>query len=123
MNIVLWVIQVLLAVAFLVHGRVMLSPPATLQPGMAYVRDIAPGPRRIIGILEILAAIGLVLPWLTGILPWLTPLAAAGLVVLMAGSAIYHILRREYGNIVLNLVLLALAAFVAYGRFAAISIA
>jgi hypothetical protein len=116
-NIALWIIQILLAFAFVVHGRVMLSPPETLQPGMAYVRDIAPGTRRVIGVLEILAAIGLILPWLTGILPWLTPLAAAGLVVLMAGSAIYHILRREYGNIVLNLVLLALAAFVAYGRF------
>jgi hypothetical protein len=94
-NIALWIIQILLALAFVVHGRVMLSPPETLQPGMAYVRDIAPGTRRVIGVLEILAAVGLILPALTGILPWLTPLAASGLVILMAGAAVYHLPARS----------------------------
>ncbi len=61
--------------------------------------------------------IGLILPWLTGILPWLTPLAAVGLVLVMIGGVVFHILRKEYPNIVFNLVLLALAAIVAYERF------
>jgi len=118
MNTVLWIIQILLALMFLFHGRMMLSPPASAQQGMmAYIMAIPEGFRRFIGVMEILAGIGLILPALTGVLPWLTPLAAVGLVILMIGAAIFHIPRKEYPNIVFNLILLALAAFVAYGRF------
>lgn len=59
----------------------------------------------------------MILPDATGILPWLTPLAAALLALMMLLAAGFHLVRREYPNIVLNLILLALAAFVAYGRF------
>ncbi len=59
----------------------------------------------------------MILPTLTGILPWLTPLAASGLALIMLLAAGFHLVRREYPNIVFNLVLFALAAFVAYGRF------
>lgn len=69
------------------------------------------------GAAEVLAAIGLTVPGLIKILPWLTPLAATGLVIVMIGAVIFHLPRREYPNIVLNLVLLVLAAAVAYGRF------
>lgn len=117
MNIVLWIIQVLLALMFLFHGRLMLFPPTSLQAGMAYIMAIPTGFRRFIGVAEILAGIGLILPALTGILPWLTPLAAVGLVITMAGAVIFHIPRQEYPNIGFNLILLAMAAFVAYGRF------
>lgn len=120
MEIALWIVQILLTLNFLLHGRMMLSPPASAQRGMAYVMAIPTGFRRFIGVAEILAAIGLILPALTGVLPWLTPLAAVGLIIVMVGAAIFHILRREYPNIVFNLVLLALAAFVAYGRFVAV---
>jgi hypothetical protein len=64
-------------------------------------------------------AIGLILPLLTGILPWLTPVAAAGLVLTMLGAMATHIRRHENQMLVVNLVLLSLAAFVAYGRLAA----
>jgi hypothetical protein len=84
---------------------------------MAYITAIPTGFRRLIGVAEILAGIGLALPTLTGILAWLTPLAAMGLIIVMVGAVIFHIPRKEYPNIVFNLVLLALAAFVAYGRF------
>ena len=117
MNIVLWIIQILLVLVFLSHGRLMLLPPASLQSGMAYIMAIPTGFRRFIGIAEILASIGLVLPALTGILPWLTPLAAAGLVIPMVSAVIFHILRKEYPNIAFNLILLALAVFVTFGRF------
>ena len=71
---------------------------------------------RAIGTWEVLGALGVVLPALTGILPWLTPLAAAGLSVNMGGAMATHLRRKEYPMIVANLVLLALAAFVVYVR-------
>ncbi len=137
MNIVLWIVQILLALMFLLHGRMMLAAsaaqpaatqPATAQAGtsqtatpqanmMAYIQDIPPGFRRFIGVAEVLAAAGLILPGLTGILPWLTPLAAAGLVIVMIGAVIFHIPRHENPNLIFNLILLVLSAFVAYMRW------
>ncbi len=72
------------------------------------------------GTFEILCAIGIVLPALTGILPWLSPLAAVGLGLTMIGAAITHARRNEYHMIITNMVLLLLAAFVVYGRFVAV---
>jgi uncharacterized membrane protein YphA (DoxX/SURF4 family) len=117
MNIVLWVLQALLGVMFIFHGRMMLNPPAQAQARMAYVRDLSPNMRRFIGVVEILGGIGIILPALVNVLPILTPLAAVGLAIVMVLAAVYHLPRREYPNIVFNLVLAALAAFVAYGRF------
>ncbi len=118
MGIALWVAQVLLAVAFLGAGATKLSQPKEkLAKNMAWVEDFSQPVVRLIGAVEVLGAIGVVLPALTGILPWLTPLAALGLVLLMVGAALTHLRRTEYGNIAMNVVLLVLAAFVAYGRF------
>ena len=117
MNVVLWIGQVLLAVMFLIHGRMMLQPPTQVQPGMSYIHDLPSGLRRFIGVMEILGSIGLVVPALVNVLPVLTPIAAAGLVIVMVLAAAYHVPRREKPNIVLNLVLAAFALFVAYGRF------
>jgi uncharacterized membrane protein YphA (DoxX/SURF4 family) len=117
-GIALWVAQVLLAVAFLGAGATKLSQPKEkLAKNMAWVEDFSQPAVRLIGAVEVLGAIGIVLPALTGILPWLTPLAALGLVLLMIGAALTHLRRKEYGNIAMNAVLLVLAAFVAYGRF------
>jgi uncharacterized membrane protein YphA (DoxX/SURF4 family) len=117
MNIVLWILQVLLALIFISHAATMLRAATQTNAQMAYVREMPAGVRRFAGIAEGLAGIGLVLPALTGTLPWLTPLAAAGLVIQMVGAMVYHLPRRENPNIVFNAVLLVLAAFVAYGRF------
>ena len=117
MNTILWISQILLALMFLLHGRLMLSPPASPARGMAYILALPPGFRRFIGVAEILAAVGLTLPGLTNILSWITPWAAAGVVIVMISAVIFHIPRREYPNGILNLVFLALAIFVAYGRF------
>ena len=124
MNILLWILQALLAFVFISHGRMMLSlPPQARQGGqMAYIDAIPSGLRNFTAVVESLAGVGLILPWLTGILPWLTPLAAAGLVLIMVGAVIIHIPRKEYPNIVFNLVLLGLAAFVAYERFVMIQL-
>jgi uncharacterized membrane protein YphA (DoxX/SURF4 family) len=118
MGIALWVAQVLLAAAFLVSGATKLSQPKEkLVKNMAWVEDFSQPALRLIGALEILGAIGVVAPALTGILPWLTPLAALGLVLTMIGAALTHLRRTEYGGIAVNAVLLVLAAFVTYGRF------
>jgi len=118
MSIALWVVQVLVAVAFLGAGATKLSQPKEkLLENMAWVEDFSQPTVRIIGALEILGAIGVVVPALTGILPWLTPLAALGLVLLMLGAALTHLRRTEYGYIIMNAVLLVLAAFVVWGRF------
>jgi uncharacterized membrane protein YphA (DoxX/SURF4 family) len=117
-GIALWVAQVLLAVAFLGAGATKLSQPKEkLAKNMAWVEDFSQPAVRLIGAVEVLGAIGVVVPALTGILPWLTPLAALGLVLTMIGAALTHLRRTEYGNIAMNAVLLVLAAFVVYGRF------
>jgi uncharacterized membrane protein YphA (DoxX/SURF4 family) len=118
MGIALWVVQGLLAAAFLVSGATKLSQPKEkLAKNMAWVEDFSPQTVRLIGALEVLGAIGVVVPAMTSVLPWLTPLAALGLVLTMIGAALTHLRRTEYGNIAMNAVLLILAAFVAYGRF------
>ena len=118
MGVALWVIQGLLAVAFLGAGAMKLSQPKEkLAQNMGWVEDFSQPAVRLIGAVEVLGAIGLVLPALPGILPWLTPLAALGLALTMVGAALTHLRRKEYGTIAVNAVLLVLAAFVAYGRF------
>jgi putative oxidoreductase len=117
MNIILWILQALLALAFLGHAYGMLFPVASQTRQMPYIMAIPTPFRRTLGITEALGAVGLILPPLTHIWPWLIPWAATGLVIQMAAAAVFHIRRREYVNIGLNLFLLVLAAFVAYGRF------
>lgn len=79
--------------------------------------DLPPVLHWFSGTAEILAAFGLILPAVTRIRPGLTPLAGAGLVLVMFGAAIFHLTRGEFINIATNLVLAALAGFVAYGRW------
>jgi uncharacterized membrane protein YphA (DoxX/SURF4 family) len=120
MNIALWIVQALLALAFGMAGLMKITQPKDkLAAQMGWVEDFAPNAVKGIGVLELLGAIGLILPLLTGILPWLTPLAAVGLVLTMIGAIVTHLRRGESQMAVVNLVLLALAAFVAYGRFVA----
>ena len=116
MDIALWIAQVLLAFDFVVHGWVMWFPSKTLPMGLPYIQEIPTGFRRFIGTAEILAGIGLILPGLTGILPWLTPLAAIGIIILMLSAIIYNIRRKDYNQMKRNLMQLALAVFVAFGR-------
>lgn len=118
MNIALWVLQVVLALAFLVAGMLKLTQPKEkLRERLAYVEDFAEPTIKLIGALEILAAIGLILPPLTGIAPWLAPTAAAGLVVIMVGAVVVHARRKEIDQVALPAVLGLAAAVVAWGRF------
>lgn len=118
LNFALWIAQIVLALSFLFHGWAMLSPRESMRERMGYVFAISPGFRSFIGASEILAAAGLILTGLTGVLPLMTPLAAGGLVVVMISAIVFHVRRNELPNIVLNLILMLLALFVAYGRWA-----
>ena len=121
MNVAVWIVQVLLALAFALTGLMKITQPCEkLLANMKWVEDFAPITIKGIGTLEVLAAIGLILPFLTGILPILTPLAAVGLSLVMLGAIITHARRGESPMVIGNVILLALAAFVAYGRFVAV---
>jgi DoxX-like family len=118
-NLLLWIGQILLALGILAssYGHTLGFDQAKDRPGLGWLADVGRDRMRIIGVLEILGAIGVVLPAATGILPWLTPLAALGLAALMALAAIYHLRRPGEGrNIVLNVILGAIALAIAYGR-------
>ncbi len=119
MNIVLWVIAGLLAAAFLGAGLMKLTRPREklAASGMAWTEDFSPGVIKTIGALELLAAVGLILPAALNIAPVLVPLAATGLAVVMIGAMVTHARRREFPMIAGNLVLLVLAALVMWGRF------
>ncbi|MEU8247851.1 DoxX family protein [Nonomuraea sp. NPDC048916] len=119
MNVALWIVAGLLALAFLGAGlmKIAQSKEKLAASGMAWTGDFSAGAIKTIGALELLAAIGLILPAALGIVPVLTPLAAVGLVAIMVGAAVTHARRKESQAIVVNLVLLALAAVVAWGRF------
>ncbi len=119
MNVVLWIVAGLLAVAFLAAGLMKLAQPKKklADSGMGWTEDFSDGAVKGIGALEVLGAVGLILPAALDIVPVLVPIAATGLALLMLGAAVTHARRKESPNIVVNIVLLALAAFVAWGRF------
>ena len=120
MNIALWIVAGLLALAFTGAAAMKLSQSKEklAAAGMAWTEDYSAGAVKMIGAVELLAAIGLILPAITGIAPILIPLAASGLVIVMVGAIITHARRSEFQAIGINAVLLVLAAFVAAGRFA-----
>lgn len=118
MNIVLWIVQILLAVAFGMFGFSKVAQPIDGLAGMMpWVTAVPALLVRFIGVAELAGALGLVLPRLTKIQPKLTAWAAVGLVTVMVLASIFHITRGEFGNIGFNVVLAALAAFVAWGRW------
>ncbi|WP_328994125.1 DoxX family protein [Kribbella sp. NBC_01245] len=121
MNLALWIVTGLLAVAYLVGGggKVILPKAkiAAAGPSAAWVEDFSAAGVKTIGALEVLAAVGLILPALLDTAPILVPLAASGLVVVMVGAVITRIRRHEPKYLLADVVYLVLAAFVAWGRF------
>ncbi len=125
-NVVAWVLQALLAVVFLFHGIVYaISPEPMVRPmrqGGGWPPAIPSWFRVFIGVAELLAAVGLVLPGLLHVLTFLTPLAAAGLVVVTAGAAVYHLRRREMFMVPVVVALLVLSAVVVFLRWQVVSL-
>ena len=120
MNITLWVLQVVLAVAFFAHGMLFLTPPASVveQMNAALPRWF----QLFLGVAEILAAVGLTLPGLTRIQPWLVSWAAAGIMIVMVSATIFHVMRGEFSSAAITLLLLAMATVVAYMRHSVLPI-
>ncbi len=118
MTILLWALQILLAAMFAMAGVMKATQPKEkLAERLPWVEDFSANTVRLIGVAEMAAALGLVLPAASGILPILTPLAATGLVIVMALAMNTHRRRHERQGMVFNAVLLVLAAVVAWGRF------
>lgn len=118
MQVFLWIVAGLLALVFLAAGLMKVSQPKEkLATSMGWVAGVGAGTVKAIGALEIAGAIGLILPPMTGIAPLLAPTAAVGLAITMAGAIVVHARRGEAQMIVGNVVLLALAVIVAWGRF------
>lgn len=118
MNITLWIVAGLLAAVFLLAGIMKTTQPKDkLAANMGWVEDYSANTVKFIGIVEILGAIGLILPGALDIAPVLVPLAATGLAVTMALAAAVHARRGENDKIAANAVLLVLAVFVAVMRF------
>ena len=121
MNIVLWILQVLLALAFFAHGVLFLFPP----PEIAALMN-ASLPRwfqLFLGVAEIAAAVGITLPGITRIMPWLVTWAAVGIMIVMVSATVYHLARSEWSSAFITLVLLAMAAFVGHMRHRVLPIA
>lgn len=121
MNLTLWIVTGALAAAYLFGGggKVLLPKERirSFGPSAHWVDDFSGGAVRTIGALEVLAAVGLVLPAVLGVAPQLVPLAALGLVLLMTGAALTRLRRHELKLMLVDMVYLALAAFVTWGRF------
>ena len=114
MNIVLWVLQVLLALAFFAHGLLFLIPPADIAVQMN--ESMPRWFSLFLGVAEILAAIGLILPGLTRILPGLVTWAAVGIMIVMVSATLFHLARSEWSSALVTLALLAMATYLAYMR-------
>jgi len=115
MNILLWVLQALLALAFFAHGCLFLFPPAAVVEQMN-----ASLPRwfqLFLGVAEIAAAVGLTLPGIARVHPWLVSCAAAGIMIVMISATVFHVSRGEVSSAITTAVLLILATFVAYMRW------
>ena len=119
MNLALWIIAIVLAVGFAASGlmKIVRSKEQLVASGFGWAQDVSPTAIRLIGVAEILGAIGLIVPAATHIAPILVPLAAVGLALVMVGAAAVHARRKEAPMIAINAVLLGLAIGVAWGRF------
>ncbi len=116
MNIALWALQIILGLMFLMAGFGKAFQYEKTKVKMPWVRVVSKGLVSFIGIAELLGGLGLILPAATGIMPVLTSIAAFGLALVMILAAIFHFSRKEYQGIVMNIIILIVALFVAFGR-------
>ncbi len=120
MNAVLWLLQIVLALAFLALGLLMVTRSRERLLRVAgWVEDFPEWVVTTIGVLELLGAVGVVLPGVLGVAGVLVPVAALGLVVLLIGAIVTHLLRGEQDEVGMPVALLIAAAVVAAGRLSA----
>jgi uncharacterized membrane protein YphA (DoxX/SURF4 family) len=121
LNVALWILQTLLAALFFWHGQFMTFPPAEMVEMIN--TNIGQGPRVFIGVAEMLAAAGLLLPGITRILPSLTTLAAAGLMIVMSSATALHLVRGETASAITTAALFVLVTLVAALRWKIVPLA
>ena len=112
-----WVFSIVLAAVFFIVGVIMVFRYEKSRDLLPWVKDVPRALVQAIGVAEILGALGLILPVMTGIYSWLTPVAAVGLSLLMLFAAVFHFLRRETTEAGVNVILLILLVIVAYVRW------
>ena len=117
MNIALWVVQIILGLAFIMFGSMKSFQYDKAKASLPWVKDSTKGMVTFIGVSELLGGLGLIVPYAAGIAPILTPIAALGLGLVMILAAGFHAKRKENQAIGMNIIFLALAIFVAIGRF------
>ena len=123
MSVVLWIVQVLLALVFLMAGAMKLTQPIeTLSKRMTWAAMIPRALVRFIGLVELLGGIGLILPMATGILPGLTVAAAIGLALVMVFAVVFHLARHEASHVPANVALLVLALVIVVVRLAVVPV-
>lgn len=118
MNTFTWIVQIILALVFLLAGGAkVFIPKEKLKTKLAWVNDFSEGMVKFIGTMEVLGALGMILPMVLRIFPFLTPFAGLGLSIIMLLAAFTHFRRKEYKIVPVNLILFTLAVFVFAGRF------
>lgn len=118
MHVFLWILQILLALVLLAAGGGKLAQPyEKTAESMPWARSFSAGQVKAIAALEVLAALGLVLPAATGVAPVLTALAATGTALIMVGAVVTHARGKEWSQIGPGAVLLVMAVVIAWGRF------
>lgn len=115
MKIFLWILQVLLAAQFLQHGLMMIFPPAEYVEIINATLGV--GLRYFIGIAELLAVVGLILPGILRIYTWLIPVTALGLMIVTLSATVFHSMRAEYSSAVYTAVLFIIITFIGYMRW------
>jgi putative oxidoreductase len=114
MNIVLWIVQVLLALVFAAHAWLFLAPPPEIKVQMD--ANLPQWFQIFMGVAAAAAAIGLILPAVTRVMPFLVSWAAVGIMLILVSATGYHAVRGEYSSSVITFILLLMAMFVVYGR-------
>ncbi|CAH0121201.1 MULTISPECIES: DoxX family protein [unclassified Paenibacillus] len=117
MNIAIWIVQGLVALGFLYSGWMKAFRHEKAKESWGWVKDVSKAFVVFIGLAELLGALGIILPQAVNIAPVLTPIAATGLAAVVLFGALFHVRRKEYREIGVNLVFFALTVFVAIGRF------
>lgn len=116
MNVTLWIIQIILAAGFVYSGWMKTIRIESSKKTWAWVNDVPKSLVVLIGIAELLGALGLVLPWVLNITPVLTPIAAIALAVVTLLGMLFHIRRKEYRELGVNIFFIVLALIIAFGR-------
>ncbi|MEK5035522.1 DoxX family protein [Paenibacillus sp. FSL R7-0302] len=117
MNIALWVVQVITAIGFVYSGGLKAFQYEKAKASWGWVKDVPQALVVLIGLAELLGALGIILPYATKIAPVLTPIAATGLAVIVLCGALFHVSRKEYRELGVNIVFIALAVIIAVTRY------